>query len=187
MDYANRKRPPKRKPTSGKRGAKAQPQRQVPWAIVILAVVLVVALVGGLRFIAGGKDAADTQLPNEVITETPSISSGPTLEPMPEKPEERWQYIEELENLEVEVDVPEREVGPPKLMQCGSFRKRSDAERLRASIALQGLESQIYPSNNNTWFRVVLGPYETKRDAEAERHILQRARIHGCQIWNWNL
>ncbi|MDN7138025.1 SPOR domain-containing protein [Pseudidiomarina sp. 1ASP75-14] len=191
MDYANRKQPPKRKPGQTRRGAKAAAaQRKVPWAIVLLAVLLVAALVGGLRFIAGGKDAGDannSEVTQQPVTETPASSTGPVAAPMPKKPEERWQYIEELENLEVEVDVPERELGPPKLMQCGSFRKRADAERLRAAIALQGLESEIYPSNNNTWYRVVLGPYETKRDAEAERHKLQRASIHGCQIWNWNL
>ncbi|HAS15760.1 MAG TPA: cell division protein FtsN, partial [Idiomarina abyssalis] len=55
---------------------------------------------------------------------------------LPEKSAERWRYIEELESKEVEVDVPEREVGPPKLMQCGSFRQQADAERLRAQIAM---------------------------------------------------
>ncbi|RUO63715.1 SPOR domain-containing protein [Pseudidiomarina insulisalsae] len=181
MDYANRKRPPQRKSAKGKNNRKA-PQRQVPWGIVVLAIVLVVALVLGLRFIAGGNPDAPA-----TTTEVPASTPQPTAEPIPEKPEERWQYIEELENLEVEVDVPERELGPPKLMQCGSFRKQSDAERLRAAIAMQGLESKIYPSNGGTWYRVVLGPYETKRAAEADRHTLQRANIHGCQIWNWNL
>ncbi|RUO72238.1 cell division protein FtsN [Pseudidiomarina sediminum] len=184
MDYANRKRPPQRKPAKGKRGSQKQTERQVPWGIVTLAVVLVIALVAGLRFIAGGNP--------DVVPPTSSESHLPTptnnqVEAIPEKPEERWQYIEELENLEVEVDVPERELGPPKLMQCGSFRSKSDAERLRAAIALQGLEANVYRSNGGSWYRVVLGPYETKRAAEKDRHKLQRARIHGCQIWNWNL
>lgn len=183
MDYANRKRPPQRKPGGGKKGSKKAPERNVPWGIVVLAIVLVLALVIGLRFIAGGNPNA----PEPVTQEVPTSQPQPTAEPIPEKPEERWQYIEELENLEVEVDVPERELGPPKLMQCGSFRKRADAERLKAAIAMQGLESEIYPSNGGTWYRVVLGPYETKRAAEADRHTLQRAGIHGCQIWNWNL
>ncbi|CAB0151430.1 Cell division protein FtsN [Pseudidiomarina piscicola] len=187
MDYANRKRPAKRKPAPQKRKSNAKSQRQVPWGVVVLAVLLVAALVGGLRFIAGGKSDEATPPAPQQATDTPDQSAEVVAEPMPEKPQERWQYIEELENLEVEVDVPERELGPPKLMQCGSFRKQADAERLRAAIALQGLESKVYPSNNNTWYRVVLGPYETKRDAEADRHKLQRARIHGCQIWNWNL
>lgn len=183
MDYANRKRPPKRKPGSAKKGKKQAADRQVPWGIVVLAIVLVVALIVGLRFIAGGNPDAPAQMTDDVPQNAPEVM----VEPIPEKPEERWQYIEELENLEVEVDVPERELGPPKLMQCGSFRKRADAERLKAAIAMQGLESEIYPSNGGTWYRVVLGPYETKRAAEADRHTLQRASIHGCQIWNWNL
>ena len=187
MDYANRKRPPQRKPKGKASGKKNQaPQRQVPWAMVVLAIVLVLAMVFGLRAISTGNDAAE-QVPLQVPATPTGTQPAVTAEPMPEKPEERWQYIEELENLEVEVDVPERELGPPKLMQCGSFRSQADAERLRAAIALQGLESQIYPSNGGTWYRVVLGPYETKRAAEIDRHKLQRARIYGCQIWNWNL
>lgn len=144
MDYANRKRPPQRKP-GGKKGSKKSPERKVPWGIVLLAIMLVAALVVALRFIAGGNPNA----PEPITQEVPASQPQPKAEPIPEKPEERWQYIEELENLEVEVDVPERELGPPKLMQCGSFRKREDAERLKAAIAMQGLESEIYPSNTH--------------------------------------
>ena len=73
-------------------------------------------------------------------------------------------------------------------MQCGSFRKQSQAEELKATIAFQGLESQVLESEGSKgiWFRVVLGPYESKRDAERDRHALRSARINRCQIWNWD-
>src|SRR5690606_2303498 len=104
------------------------------------------------------------------------------------KPEERWQYIEELENQEVIVDVPEREVGPPKLMQCGSFRNINDAEEMRATIAMIGLEAQIRTTegSNGVWHRVILGPYEGRLAAATDRHKLQRGNVRRCQIWNWN-
>ncbi|RUO76677.1 SPOR domain-containing protein [Pseudidiomarina taiwanensis] len=191
MDYANRGRPPQKKKPQKKRTsksrAKAPARPAVPWWLVILAIVLVVALVLGLRFISGKGEQQAQQpsaqpLPQQQTTAEDS-------EALPEKPEERWQYIEELENFEVEVDVPERELGPPKLMQCGSFRREADAQTLKAQIAMVGLEAQVRATNgsNGLWYRVILGPYETKRDAERDRHKLQRAQVFGCQIWNWNL
>ncbi|NAW96105.1 cell division protein FtsN, partial [Vibrio sp. V42_P2S4T144] len=38
-----------------------------------------------------------------------------------------------------------------------------------------------------SWYRVVLGPYKFKRDAERDRHKLQRAKIEPCAIWKENL
>lgn len=183
MDYANRKRPAPRKPAKKTKKA-ARPA--VSWWVVLLAIVLVTGFVWLLVTISGQSKKVAVESPPAV--ETPAVQ--PQQQPaLPEKPEERWQYIEELENQEVIVDVPEREVGPPKLMQCGSFRNRADAEELRAMIAMLGLESQVRTTegSNGVWHRVILGPYEGRRAAEADRHKLQRGKINGCQIWNWNL
>ena len=74
-------------------------------------------------------------------------------------------------------------------MQCGSFRQQDRADEMRAQLALQGIESQVRPSNgkNGLWYRVVLGPYDYKRDAEIDRHVAQRIGIGTCQIWFWDL
>lgn len=186
MDYANRKPKPKKK--SGKstsqrgkstRGAAPKQTKQVPWVAVVIVIALIAAFVYGLITIKGDGD-------NSALAEQDNAQA---VDDLPVKPQEKWQYIEELESKQVEVDVPERELGPPKLMQCGSFRKQSDAERLRAEIAMAGLESQVRGTEgkNGLWYRVILGPYETKRAAERDRHKLQRAKIYGCAIWNWNL
>lgn len=190
MDYANRGRPPQkkkggRKPAGKKTGRpsrKGNEHVRVPWSVVILAVVLVAGFAWFLISINGQAD--ETPTPQSVVEQPVS-----NADKLPLKPDERWQYIEELENKEVEVDVPVRELGPPQLMQCGSFRSQSDAETLRARIAMAGLESQVRPSDgaNGRWYRVILGPYETKRDGERDRHKLQRVQIFGCQIWTWNL
>ncbi|MCG6202164.1 SPOR domain-containing protein [Psychromonas antarctica] len=105
-------------------------------------------------------------------------------EVLPEKPQSQWEYEGLLKDKEVFVDIPEeKKAGTPYQMQCGSFRKQTDAESLKAQIAFQGLSSQVKKTGN--WFRVILGPYDRKRVAEKERHKLQRARINGCQIWLW--
>ncbi|PWW07559.1 MULTISPECIES: SPOR domain-containing protein [Pseudidiomarina] len=186
MDYANRKRPPKRPPIKKKPAAKkASAQRAVPWRIVVLALVLVGLFVWGLVTIAGKRHQQPAVSPSQPEPVPATVPQ--SINELPELPQERWEYIDELENQEVIVDVPEREVGPPKVMQCGSFRQLADAERLRAQIAMAGLESQVRTTEGQTgtWHRVILGPYATKREAEAERHKLERARIHNCMIWNW--
>ena len=89
-------------------------------------------------------------------------------------------------NTTVEIDLPEERVSDKTyVMQCGSFRKLAQAEAMRAQIAFQGLEAAIKTSADagGTWYRVVLGPYTRKRDAERHRHIMQGTNITGCRIW----
>jgi len=53
------------------------------------------------------------------------------------------------------------------LLQVGSFRRHEDADALKASLALLGLEAAIQTVSINgeeTWHRVRLGPF-TERDA----------------------
>ena len=118
------------------------------------------------------------------VTKAVSKQAVKKEELLPEKPQPKWQYEESLSSKEVVVDIPEEKVNTrPYQMQCGSFRKKGDAESLKARIAFQGLNSTV--KKTGSWYRVILGPYDRKRVAEKERHKLQRARINGCQIWNW--
>lgn len=192
MDYANRGRPPQKKgkksAPKGRKPAGKKSTASVPWGLIIIAGLVVAGFVWFLATISGKSETPPAVIEDSapVVEAQPQVPAESTL---PELPDERWQYIEELENHEVQVDVPEREIGPPKLMQCGSFRREDDANTLKARIAMAGLESQVRESNgsNGRWFRVILGPYETKRDAERDRHKLQRVQVFNCQIWNWNL
>ncbi len=47
------------------------------------------------------------------------------------------------------------------LIQAGSFRQFSTADKLRANLALMGIESKITKAivGNVTWNRVIMGPY----------------------------
>lgn len=107
------------------------------------------------------------------------------LSPLPVLEEEDWEYIDALPEFSVEVDA----TGPIESdkvysMPCGSFREVERAERLKAQIALQGLESRIIPSDNENgrWYRVVLGPYQSKRNAQKDVHQLRSGGINGCKI-----
>ncbi len=76
--------------------------------------------------------------------------------------------------------LPESEVVPPTvkeytpspsnqefryLVQTGSFRNPEDAERQRAQIAFQGMRAQVSRidlEEGNTWYRVNVGPFDSR-------------------------
>lgn len=110
-------------------------------------------------------------------------------DPLPPKPQEEWSYIKELENKEVVVEVPNKPKTPsrPYQMQCGSFRSMPQADEFKAKLAFQGFESTVRRTEgkNGVWFRVVLGPYESRRAADNDNNRLKKGGIYGCQIWHW--
>jgi len=91
----------------------------------------------------------------------------------------REETVEELQEgqgtIEPAMDVRRppaaTELAEPYLLQAGSFRQRDDAERRRAELLLLGLEPVIEEigGNNGVWFRVYLGPFES-------RDLMTRAR-----------
>ena len=123
------------------------------------------------------------------VIETPTATgSAPKATTLPKPPEEKWQYIEKLKGNE-EIQGGEYEVvnkGPYK-MQCGSFRTTERAETLKANIAFAGLVAQVSKSTgkNGVYYRVYLGPYQKKREAERDKHLLKRNNINRCQISPW--
>ncbi len=187
-DYVRRS-PPKKKGGSQKRtgGRGRAPERRVPWLAMLLALVLL----GGLGYLihlvkgsAGNHQAAEPAAPPPAPVKK--------VNPIDQKPVEKWRYIEQLENKEVVVSVPtpanERkkpDAAPakPYYMQCGSFRSAAQAEQLKARIAFQGLTSEVKRSegSNGIWYRVVMGPYDSKRKADQEKHKMSRINT-GCIV-----
>ncbi|MFQ3236013.1 MAG: cell division protein FtsN [Paraglaciecola sp.] len=165
------------------RGAKKPPppSRSLPWIRIVITAGL---LVGFSYFLWSISDTTDN------TAAQPDATSTRQVEALPGTPEEEWEFIKTLPEYSVEVEVKDRITSDKRyLMQCGSFRKQGQAEELKAKIAFQGFEAQVRPSDGSSgrWYRVILGPYESKRLAEKHRHTIQRARINGCKIWNWNL
>lgn len=175
------------------RKKKPAPQA-VAWVKVVFAILVVSTFVAGLWYlkdVTGGDASGSSETTQAPVdsTNVPVQSINAEKDPLPVLEEEDWEFIEGLPSYSVEVEVDELPNSDRRyLMQCGSFRKQSQAEELKATIAFQGLESQVLESKGSKgiWFRVVLGPYETKRDAERDRHALRSARINRCQIWNWD-
>ncbi|PSW04887.1 SPOR domain-containing protein [Photobacterium lipolyticum] len=186
-DYVKRGRSPK-KPARPNRKAPASNGFPIKWAII--ALLLVSALGYGLYFLSSSpapKPAPEPTKPVAVKPKPKPITKAKETA-LPPKPEEKWHYIEELENKEIQVESKQAEKpGRPYLMQCGAYRSKEQAEQRKAMIAFQGLESQVKTSQGEkgNWYRVILGPYPQKRKAESDRNMLRRAGIEPCAIWFW--
>lgn len=182
QDYISRT-PSKKKKNSPYKKKAAEPKPAVPAKAKIvgaLVILLIAAFAYGLWFL---KTSTITKIPNQTQKQV-AIKKEQHL---PEPPKEKWTYVENLKTKEIEVGQYEVKQNGPYKMQCGSFKKRVQAESLKARIAFAGIESQIQTAQgkSSTWYKVVLGPYARKRVAEENKHKLRNNKINGCQIWLW--
>ncbi|MGB0764174.1 MAG: SPOR domain-containing protein, partial [Luminiphilus sp.] len=65
------------------------------------------------------------------------------------------------------------------VLQAGSFRSSEDADRRRGELALLGLEATIdrTESDNGAWYRVYLGPFESRSKMAQARSITAQQSI----------
>lgn len=183
QDYVSRPRNKKNKNSPYKN---RQPEATgVSLKVKLIGLFTLLAIGGFSYFLWSIKDQQPEpqveQAPAKVKAETKKETS------LPEPPKEKWAYRKELETKEIEVGKYEVTNKGPYQMQCGSFKSKKQAEVLKANIAFAGLESTIRPPTGpkNTYYRVILGPYERKREAERDKHKLKNNNINYCQIWLW--
>ncbi len=117
--------------------------------------------------------------PPIVVTES---DVAPLQEPTedPENAKNRFDFYTLLPNLKVEMpdvetpaqlrqaEKPAQESPLVYILQAGSFKVTDQAEKLKATLALNGFESQIQTVKippNETWYRVYIGPFPTKSEA----------------------
>lgn len=70
------------------------------------------------------------------------------------------------------------------LLQVGSFPNASDADAMKAKLALQGFVAHVQPVNINgqTWNRVRLGPYASAAALETDKDKLSNAGFHAIAL-----
>ncbi len=167
------------KPRNTRRTQKQKKETAFPTKAVIFAILLLSLFSSGLWFLAN----------NQPKTSPEKLSSPTTIKnTLPPIPEEKWSYIETLEQKEIQIETSEIQLSTrPYLMQCGAYKSNEQADERKAMIAFQGLEShtKISEGKIGNWYRVILGPYKLKRDAERDRNVLRRAGIEPCEIWFW--
>lgn len=116
-----------------------------------------------------------------------------------EPPKSRYDFFTVLP--EMEVVVPEQELAEKSqpaetaaapsdtgsyILQVGSFRENSDAEQMKARLALLGISARVQPVtvNGATWHRVRVGPVEGARQADAMRNQLANNGIESLVMKN---
>ncbi len=185
QDYVSRS-PAKKKKNTRKGTKNTESTSGVPLKTKLISLLLII-LIGAFTY-------ALWSLKTDPSTKTPFVepvsksqSSTSKAKELPKPPKEKWTYVKDLENKEIEVGEYEVKESGPYKMQCGSFRTEKQAETLKARIAFTGLEAQAkaVTGKNGTWYKVFLGPYPRKRLAEKDKHKLKRNNINYCQIWLW--
>jgi cell division protein FtsN len=89
-----------------------------------------------------------------------------------------------------EVVVPEKETVVTRdasqaakkgayVLQAGSYKKFEDADRVRAQLALQGIQSNVQrvAIDNDTWHRVRIGPISDPAELNRVRDRLKEAEV----------
>jgi cell division protein FtsN len=136
-------------------------------------------------------DAVKTELEKIKQNKTATASKAET----PNKQQPKFNFYTILPELEVL--IPEEETRPPEnkdtlsngtskryILQAGSFRSRQDAEKLKATVALLGLEASInqVSINNEKWHRVRIGPVNNRRELNHNLNLLHRNNINAMAM-----
>lgn len=162
------------------------------WMLFGLAIGLSVAL----AIYVNGRNARTVARPpaeprSEVAASaTDEAKPAPTAAVRAEPPAQRFEFYDMLPNFEVIIpeqeadvstDTTERAVVQPGtyVLQAGSFTRYADADRRRAQLALQGIESTIQrvTIDNKTYHRVRIGPI-----ADLDRLNVLRTRLRQADI-----
>ena len=73
------------------------------------------------------------------------------------------------------------------MLQCGAFRGADQAESMKLRLNQQGHGAQVQRGQTatGTWYKVILGPFASRAEAESRRSALQsRNQAQGCTIFS---
>lgn len=156
------KRSPQRSPSRGhaKRQPKKKPNQSPPGWLWLFAGVLLGILIMSLTKLS--------EIPSDQDTEIVDDSSTDISDENGKKP--RFDFYTLLRESEVIVpDTPDTSPSTQSansndvfLLQVGSFKSNRDADSLRARLLLLNLDAKIEkvsPRKNETWHRVIVGPF----------------------------
>ena len=109
---------------------------------------------------------------------------------VPAEPETSYDFYEMLPNFEVVVPEKERDVSRDApatevqkqgayVLQVGSYKDFKEADRVRAQLALQGIESRVQrvSVDADTWHRVRVGPITDLKELNGVRERLREAEM----------
>lgn len=193
MAQRRKRRSTKRKSRSRKK------QNEYPswvWMLFGLAIGLSVAFAIYVKDREPGQTAAnDSPEPASMQSAIDDNGEVAIAEAPEERPKERFDFYKMLPAFEIDVDdVGEStddssepaaiEEPGTYILQAGSFSTPEDADRRRAELALQGIESYVQRArvNNRNYHRVYIGPIHDLDELNVTRSRLRAAKIDVMRI-----
>ena len=186
---------------SRSRRPKKAPNMVWRWLLVAVLIVAFVFFLNMIRkmvpeLIGSKPETANQSLPDKAKLEQPGNQQQPTTQveknatPAAEIEEPRYDFYTILPQAEVVVPdyeiksrVREELVGKSKavkyIMQAGSFREATEADRHKAKLALLGIEARVEKAKvgNVIWHRVKIGPYDNPSSVATIKELLQKNGI----------
>jgi cell division protein FtsN len=108
----------------------------------------------------------------------------------PDDSAKSYAFYDMLPKFEVVVPEKDKDVRPDTravpetrngtyVLQAGSYKNFADADRVRAKLALQGVESKVQKVSvdNDTWHRIRIGPISNLNELNRLRTILRKADV----------
>lgn len=184
-----------------KNAGRGRPAPQTPgwvWLLIGLLMGLAVALavyLGGFT-VSELRNSRATPVQTEASPDARSASKPPQSQSLPEAPptaKPRFDFYTILPEMEVAVPEQETAAKPAQgegvapvdkpgayILQAGSFRSLEEADKLKASLVLLGVEASIQTvtvNNKDTWHRVQIGPYNDLAEVNQVRARLKQNNI----------
>ncbi|MGA2777789.1 MAG: SPOR domain-containing protein [Steroidobacteraceae bacterium] len=163
------------------------------WAGLALGLAIGLAIAGAVYFKDRKSEAPAPHLA-KVDKKKPhggDASELGTSEPSgTEEPGKPYDFYDMLPKFEVVVPEKDKEVKRDILpapetrrgtyvLQAGSYKNFADADRVRAQLALQGIESKVQKVSvdNDTWHRIRVGPISNLDELNRMRQIMRKADV----------
>jgi len=140
----------------------------------------------------------DQSVTSESTTQSSAVDDEEVAPASDEPAKSRYDFFTVLP--EMEVVVPEQELAKKSqpanpavetdtgsyILQVGSFRDNSDAEQMKARLALLGVSARVQSVtiNGATWHRVRVGPVNGARQADTMRNQLANNGIESLVMKN---
>ncbi|MCB1803097.1 MAG: SPOR domain-containing protein [Gammaproteobacteria bacterium] len=169
----------------------------MPGWLWLLAGLLLGGLIVGLAWISGQSDTAGGAWVGAQPDRPPqgAPAAPPRRVEVPPPPKPRFDFYNMLPEMEVVVpdeELDERPTSPARdaepttyLVQIGSFKRNADADRLKAQLALLGVEAQVVSARigpQDTRYRVRSGPYQGRAALDKARQRLAENGFKGIVI-----
>ena len=189
-----RKRPAKRRKRRATRGKTQHDYPGWVWMLIGLAIGLSVAF-AVYRQDQSTPAAPPVQARSEPASAVDDNNETTAGSAANTPPPQRFDFYNMLPNFEViipeeepevEVDREPKAIEKPGIyvLQAGSFSSYEDADRRRAQLALQGIESRIQrvSIDDKTYHRVRIGPIDNLEELNVTRSRLRAANIDVLRI-----